>query len=101
MTLPRWALLVGAMTLLGVALVAERTAVFQQSYAVGSRVRKLHVEEMQLAWQRGRVMGQASPSALSAAEEKRGLELVAREIVQTEVKPAGFVQVAAEDRQSR
>ena len=97
MTLSRWGLLVLTMTLLGVSLVAERTAVFQQSYAVGSRVRKLHVEEMQLAWQRGRVMGQASPSALSAAEEKRGFEFVSRAVVQTERKPAGFIQVAAEE----
>ena len=96
MRLAQWFAVVGVMAVLGVSLVAERNAVFRASYAVGERVRRLHAEEMQVAWQRTRVIGLSSPAALSDAEQSRGLKFVARALLGPSRDAAGqFVQLAA------
>ncbi len=95
MRLSHWLVLIGAMAVLGLSLVAERNAVFRGSYAVGDRVRRLHTEEIQVAWQRTRVIGLSSPSALSDTEQERGLKLISRAmLVPIDKSAAQFVQLA-------
>lgn len=77
LSLAAWLGLIGTMTLIGVARVAQETAIYLKSYEVGARVAKIHELTGQTRWLQAQVMGLQAPDHLAHVMKNRKLELVA------------------------
>jgi len=77
LSLAAWLGLIGMMTLIGVARVAQETAIYLKSYEIGARVAKLHELTGRTRWLETQVMGLQAPDHLAHVMKHRKLELVA------------------------
>ena len=77
MTLTRWFLLIGVMAVLGIARVAQRTALWLTAYDVGRHITSVHELENQTQWMGAKLAGAQSPLHLARAARERHLTLVA------------------------
>ena len=70
-------MLIGCVTVLGVARVAQQTALWLKAYDVGRRTTRVHRLENQTQWLGAQVGKAESPLELAHAARERKLELVA------------------------
>ena len=78
MSLRQWGLLLGVLMLVGMARVAQATALRLRAYEVGQQERRVHRSENETAWLRTRVMTLESPGHLVQVMSQRKWDLVAR-----------------------
>lgn len=77
MPVSRWMALIGLLVALGCLQVAQRNALFMNSYTVGERMQRVHAQENEVAWLSTQVTGLASPMRLADIAKERRLTLVA------------------------
>lgn len=77
MRLNRWFLLIGLMTAIGMARVAQQTAIVLKSYELGQQLAKLHELDNDTRWLQTQVLGMESPAHLTDVMRKQHLALVA------------------------
>jgi hypothetical protein len=77
MPVTRWMALIGVVVGIGFAQVAQRNAVYLNSYRLGERLRQQHAQETEIGWLRAQVIGLTSPAGLARAADTRQLKLVA------------------------
>jgi len=94
MRLSRWMTLIGVMVSLGCLEVAQHNAIFQKGYAVGDRLKRVHVQETDLAWLNTQVTNLSSPTHLARVVQERQLKLVAWSMLTHEASPehANWIQ---------
>ena len=101
MRLAHWGLLVGVMTTLGMAKVAQQTAIWQQAYEAGRQASRLHVLENETQWLSRTVIALESPTQLARAIERQHLKLVARSALVPSTPGAGDAKPALQLSQGR
>jgi hypothetical protein len=95
--LRRWLLLVAVMTGVGIAKVAQQTALSLAAYRVGRSYRAHHELENQTAWLRMEVLSMQSPIALARTMHDRHVTLVAWSNLPDAIGPSTVSVAAAPD----
>ena len=84
MSVSRWLLLIGVLTALGMAKVAQQTSVWRQAYQLGRQTVAFHRLENQTQWLNRDVIGLHSPVFLAKGREGKSVQLVAWSEVSSE-----------------
>jgi hypothetical protein len=77
MRLGHWFALIGLIAAVGMAQVAQRTAIYLKGYEIGERLAKMHEINNDTRWLETQVMGLKAPGHLVHVMKSRRLELVA------------------------
>ncbi len=73
----RWAMLIGSMTVIGMAKVAQQTTLSLSAYRLGRTYVALHDVENQASWMRTKVIALNSPIYLAKTMREKHVALVA------------------------
>ena len=77
MRLGHWFVLIGLIAAVGMAQVAQRTAIYLKGYEIGEQITKMHELNNDTRWLETQVMGLKAPGHLVHVMKSRRLELVA------------------------
>jgi hypothetical protein len=72
-----WFALIGLITAVGMAQVAQRTAIYLKGYEIGEQLAKMHELNNDTRWLETEVTGLKAPGHLAHVMKSRRLELVA------------------------